>query len=358
MKRLTVLLAMITLFILSNHASADASIKGQTYTKYPIVLVPGVFSWDNILGMNINYFYRIEEEIEDTAYKFSFSNGLTFQRTHFIALNPWQNTEERAADLKSQLDALMARYNYSKVNLIAHSHGATISRLAIRWMVQEANQEGRSNPIASFTSIAGPHFGTPSADYYMGLGETGQTFLSGILDLAGNAISAVSGLWKFVGESDSDAVFKSFSQPVITQFNADYPSAGLPDGAGAYGEGGALNGASAGNGLGDAMNPDDPNAILYYSWTGNIQNGWATSADLADIIMFATNLMNNNQGFTGDADGFIPVASAHFGKVINDNYFWNHIDEINQFIGIVNPFAADPASVFRAHANRLQKANR
>jgi len=359
MKRLTVLIATIIVLLATSHVSAEAlTLKGQTYTKYPIVLVPGVFSWDNILGMDINYFYKIEEALEESAYSLSLSKGLTYQRTHFVALNPWQSTEERAADLKCQLDTLMAKYNYGKVNIIAHSHGTTTSRLAIRWIVQEAKSENRSNPIASFTSIAGPHFGVPAADYYMGLNDTQQQVLSGLLDLAGDFISVVSGLFNFVGDSNSDAVFYDFSQPVITQFNMDYPSEGLPTGAGAYGEGGTREGAYAGNGLGAAMSTDNPEAILYYSWTGNIGNGWATALDVTDPIMFVTNFMNLSNGFDGDADGFIPVASSHFGKVINDNYFWSHIDEINQFIGIVNPFAADPVSVFRAHANRLQKANR
>jgi hypothetical protein len=188
MKRLTVLIATIIVLIATSHVSAEAlTLKGQTYTKYPIVLVPGVFSWDNILGMDINYFYKIEEAIEESAYSLSLSNGLTYQKTHFIPLNPWQSTEERAADLTNQLDTLMAKYNYSKVNIIAHSHGTTTSRLAIRWMVQEAKSENRSNPITSFTSIAGPHFGVPAADYYMGLNDTQQQVLSGLLDLAGDS---------------------------------------------------------------------------------------------------------------------------------------------------------------------------
>jgi triacylglycerol lipase len=359
MKRFTVLIAAIVFLVVSGHASAGIlTVKGQTYTNYPIVLVPGVFSWDNIMGMDINYFYKVEEALEESAYSIGLTSGIKYQQTYFIPLNPWQGTEERAADLKRQLDTLMAKYNYKKVNIIAHSHGATTSRLAIRWMVQEAKASKKTNPIASFTSIAGPHFGTPVADYYMGLNETGQVVLSGLLDLSGDFISIVSGLFGFVGDSDSDAVFHDFSQPVITKFNADYPSAGLPKGAGAYGEGGAAEGAYAGDGLGNAMSTTNAEAILYYSWTGNIGNGWGTAMDPADLVMYTTNFMNLSYGYEGDADGFIPVSSARFGKVINNNYYWNHVDEINQFMGIVNASAADPVSVFRAHANRLQKASR
>ncbi len=359
MKRYTVFFAALVFLAVSGQASAGIlTVRGQTYTQYPIVLVPGVFSWDNILGMDINYFYKIEEALEESAYSIGLTSGITYQKTHFIPLNPWQSTEERAADLKNQLDTLMAKYNYKKVNIIAHSHGATTSRLAIRWMAQAAKAARKTNPVASFTSIAGPHFGTPVADYYMVLNDTNQAVLSTLLDLSGDFISIVSGLFGFVGDSDSDAVFYDFSQPVITKFNADYPSEGLPKGAGVYGEGGAAEGAYAGDGLGNVMSTSSSEAILYYSWTGNIGNGWATAFDPTDIIMYTTNYMNLSYGYEGDADGFIPVSSARFGKVISTSYYWSHVDEINQFMGIVSASAADPVSVFRAHANRLQKAGR
>ena len=32
----------------------------------------------------------------------------------------------------------------------------------------------------------------------------------------------------------------------------------------------------------------------------------------------------------------------------------NHLDEINQFVGIVNLFETSPVTVFRQQANRLQ----
>ncbi|MEL1599230.1 triacylglycerol lipase, partial [Acinetobacter baumannii] len=46
--------------------------------------------------------------------------------------------------------------------------------------------------------------------------------------------------------------------------------------------------------------------------------------------------------------------SAKFGKTIRDDYNWNHLDEVNQVMGIRSIFAADPVSVYRQHANRLK----
>jgi len=46
--------------------------------------------------------------------------------------------------------------------------------------------------------------------------------------------------------------------------------------------------------------------------------------------------------------------SSHLGDVIRDNYFQNHLDEVNQVLGLVSIFESSPASIFRSHANRLK----
>jgi triacylglycerol lipase len=34
----------------------------------------------------------------------------------------------------------------------------------------------------------------------------------------------------------------------------------------------------------------------------------------------------------------------------------NHLDEVNQILGLVSIFESNPKTVFRAHANRLKNA--
>lgn len=48
--------------------------------------------------------------------------------------------------------------------------------------------------------------------------------------------------------------------------------------------------------------------------------------------------------------------SAHLGVVLRDDYSVNHLDEVNQLVGLSALFATNPVSVFRAHANRLKLA--
>jgi triacylglycerol lipase len=40
--------------------------------------------------------------------------------------------------------------------------------------------------------------------------------------------------------------------------------------------------------------------------------------------------------------------------VIRDNYFQNHLDEVNQLLGLVSIFESNPKTLFRNHANRLK----
>jgi triacylglycerol lipase len=55
-------------------------------------------------------------------------------------------------------------------------------------------------------------------------------------------------------------------------------------------------------------------------------------------------------------DGLVGRCSSHLGKVIRDNYRMNHLDEVNQVIGLTSIFETDPVVVYRNHANRLKNA--
>ncbi len=55
-------------------------------------------------------------------------------------------------------------------------------------------------------------------------------------------------------------------------------------------------------------------------------------------------------------DGLVSKNSSHWGKVIKDNYDWNHLDEINQVLGTIGKGAPEPAAFYIQHANRLKWA--
>jgi triacylglycerol lipase len=42
--------------------------------------------------------------------------------------------------------------------------------------------------------------------------------------------------------------------------------------------------------------------------------------------------------------------------VLRNDYPWNHLDQVNQVLGLTRWFTPDPKAVLRAHANRLKNA--
>lgn len=87
--------------------------------------------------------------------------------------------------------------------------------------------------------------------------------------------------------------------------------------------------------------------IRYYSWSGP---GVLTNVlDVSDAALGLTSLFCSESN-----DGLVGRCSSHLGDVIRDNYFHNHLDEVNQILGLVTIFDSNPKTVFRAHANRLK----
>jgi triacylglycerol lipase len=414
-KKLSVMLVLTTLALTISAGSVHAG-TGYTYTRYPIVLVGGILDYDNLLIMD--YYYGVDWALQKDAWTGSWWSKR--QPVTYIMLSPLQNTRARGLDLAMQVQDLMAELGVEKVNIIAHSHGSTTSRFAMNYLANEAQELGKPNPIASLTTIAGPHYGTASADastlpFWP---EPLLEFVYKALNFAGDVLATLTSIsydtffqpespsahpQDYIGDQQMAEVARDFTQDGIQQFNADFPCAGIPRG-GSYGRmnnmlpkygSDGTPGAFAGDGLGNALSVNDPDATLYYSWTGDVSHPVTNEDDLLDISMFATWLLSElycNFGHITKAeeitvanatdfffaiidaidcvttdgcqptntiatDAFIPVSSAKFGDFISV-YPWNHIDEQNQTWGLLGPDAPEPIEVFRTHANRLYCANR
>lgn len=348
--------ALALCLLLSTTGTAHAWVNGDTKTKYPIVLVPGVMGFDTLFG-SVEYFYKVADGIRD------YSGG---QKTYNVSLSAWMSTEERGVALKNELTRILkTHYGVTtltaahKVNIIAHSHGSTTSRVAAKLM---------QDNIASITTVAGPHYGTPMPDYAITLPKPVLMAAIAGINVAGSVVALFSGRLDWLFQQNANGVLNDFTQAGMKQFNAKYPSAGVPPGGSygtkKYGADATALGKWAGDGQGNEKPVTDPNAILFYSFTGNIKNdtftapGFPLVTDPADWALLVIRKFGNWYGYTGDADSFIPVSSARFGKTISDSYWWNHVDEQNQTLGLLAWGAADPVSVYRTHANRLKLAGR
>lgn len=280
-------------------------------TKYPIVFNHGMSGFVRIGtdDLGLDYWYQI---LPDLA-----RNGWNVWATR---VSPFNSTEVRGEQLVQQVEEIIALTGATKVNLIGHSHGGPTSRYAAGVI---------PNKIASVTSVAGPNKGSGVADLILKAeGTVIEAPLVGAVNVFSKFITLAQALDPKSFPHDSLAGGRSLSVAGMDQFNAKFPQ-GLPKSACSEGD-------------------YQQNGMHFYSFTGV---GTATNLLDPDSALKLTSLMINDGK---DNDGLVPRCSAKFGKTIRDNYNWNHLDEVNQVMGLRNIFAPDPVSVYRQHANRLK----
>lgn len=289
-------------------ATARAWPWDYTKTKYPIVLAHGLGGFDELFGV-LDYWYGIP---------FALSSGGA--RVFVTTVSQLNSTQARGEQLLAQVEQIVAITGKPRVNLIGHSHGG----LDVRYVAAV-----RPDLVASVTGVGSPHKGADLADFLRANIE-GGSFTEDVIAFFGDALGTVIGL--LAGTSnpqDTAAALDSLTTAGTAAFNATYPQ-GVP--ASACGEGAASVGG-----------------VRYYSWSGT---GVLTNAlDVSDLALGLTSLFYDQAN-----DGLVDRCSSHLGDVIRDNYFHNHLDEVNQVLGLVSIFESNPTSVFRAHANRLKNA--
>lgn len=284
----------------------SAMASGYTQTKYPILLVHGLFGFDK-LGP-VEYWYGIPAALR--------SGGASVYVTQVSAAN---STEVRGEQLLLEVKKILAATGAAKVNLIGHSHGGP----TIRYVASV-----RPDLVASATSVGGVNKGSAVADVLLGVAPEGSVSRDVIAKVANGlalVINALSGNGNY--PQDSLAAAKSLSTQGLRTFNAAHP-AGVPTsacGEGAY----------------------QVRGVAYFSWSG--AQPYTNLLDVMDPALAFTSL-----AFGGAKnDGLVASCSTHLGRVIRDDYAMNHMDEVNQTIGLVNLFETNPVSLYRAHANRL-----
>lgn len=133
-------------------------------TKYPIVLAPGLFCFDSKV---VSYFLGIAKYLSSLGCK------VTTTTTEFSRVG------KRATLLKAQLEDFIHSTRADKVNILAHSMGG----LDARYMISHL---GMNDRVASLTTIATPHHGTPVADWSMKRLTRITRVLSGLFGLDPN----------------------------------------------------------------------------------------------------------------------------------------------------------------------------
>ncbi len=116
------------------------------HTKYPILLVHGVFFRDT---RYMNYWGRIPKELETNGARVYYGNQPS-------ALS----VADSARYLAGRIEEILAETGAEKINIIAHSKGGLDSRYAI-------SKLGIADKVASLTTINTPHRGCEFAEYLL-----------------------------------------------------------------------------------------------------------------------------------------------------------------------------------------------
>ncbi|MCE1250731.1 MAG: triacylglycerol lipase [Comamonadaceae bacterium] len=276
-----------------------------TQTRYPIVLVHGLFGFDSVLG--VDYFYGIPQALRQDG-----------AQVYVAQVSAANSTEVRGEQLLAQVKTILALTGAAKVNLIGHSHGGPTTRY-VAGVAPEL--------VASVTSVAGVNRGSRVADVIRGVAPTGSVTEK----IAAGAAKALADLINFTSGGKNlpqvpIAALDSLTTAGATRFNQRFgdgvPSSGCGDGA------------------------ELVNGVRYYSWTGN--KTITNLLDPSDLSLALTGLV-----FGEANDGLVSVCSSRLGKTVG-TYGQNHLDEVNQMLGLRDWFAADPVTLFRDQAHRLQ----
>ncbi|AJY31321.1 lipase [Burkholderia thailandensis 34] len=321
--------------------AATSAVDDYAATRYPIILVHGLTGTDDYFGV-IPYWYGMRSDLQQ--------HGATVFVADLSGFQSDLGPNGRGEQLLAYVKQVLAVTGAQKVNLIGHSQGGLTSR----YVAAVA-----PDLVASVTSIATPHRGSPFADFVLGALSLDPTGLS--TPIFGSLLNLFGVLTSHTHNTNQDAIaaLNALSTQYATQFNAQFPSAGL--------------GAPGKCATGAPSETVGGNVHLLYSWSGSAYQpitvlGLTTGAvdkstipliDPANVIdpstlvfLTAGNIMALKQA--GPNDGFTSTCSSMYGAVISTGYKWNHFDEINQLLGVRGAYAADPVAVLRTHANRLK----
>lgn len=272
----------------SSLAATDPSV-----APYPIVLAHGFFGFRDFAGIDfINYYQGVVTHLA--------REGET--RVFTPTVDPFNDSTLRGAELLARVEEIIRQTGAKKVNLIGHSQGG----LDARYVAHE-----RPDLVASVTTFATPHHGTPLSDDFELIDNPFTSWaFDGIVKLLGRP------LWDQIGHDTSiTRSFRQFSREEIADFNARYPDVpGIPY----WSIAGRTAGALATD---ECRTPDAP------PWISK----WDRTKDTTELLLKVPQvLISNIHGLPND--GLVPIESAKWGTFLGCVPA-DHFDEIGQLFG-------------------------
>ena len=256
-----------------------------TGAPYPIVLHHGFFGFQNVGALT--YFFNVADHLRGNG-------NVVFES----AVDPFNNSLVRAAELGTEIDSLLATTNACKVVIVAHSQGGVDARALV-------SRLGYASKVAAIVTVATPHRGTTVAALANG---ADPGWLSGVDNFFAGLANQV--LSPGHTQTDLKGAFIALSPVAMTEFNNEttddpsvpiYSIAGRSDLAIDHGE--CDDGEWSNSSRGDVLNP-----LL------------AVSGTYLRGRLFGEGTVN---------DGLVDVSSAKWGHFLGCIPA-DHFDEIGQ----------------------------
>jgi triacylglycerol lipase len=168
---------------------------------YPIVLAHGFFGFEEFAGVGFaTYFYGVKAHLAGAGETLVFTP----------AVDPFNDSTYRGQQLIVHVEQILAQTGHAKVNLIGHSQGGLDARVVAH---------DRPDLVASVTTFATPHQGTPVADVVLGLVQNpnAKSFVDWLVKIAAAPLYDQAGT-----ETALSKPMHLFSEQGIAEFNAKY----------------------------------------------------------------------------------------------------------------------------------------
>ena len=280
----------------ASDAAAELDAGEPLGPPYPIVLAHGFFGFEEFAGVDfVTYFHGVKDHLA--------ANGEPLVFTPPV--DPFNDSTTRGRQLLAHVERIVAETGHARVNLVGHSQGGLDARVVAH---------ERPDLVASVTTIATPHQGTPISDVVLQLvtRDDWREAADALVRLAGQP------LWDEAGEETSlIAAMEQMSSPGMEAFNAEYTDA---PGVAYYSLTGRTDWHRGGATCGIAAAPDFIARL-------------SAELDPVDPLLEITEIMLDG-GF-GDPypnDGLVRAEDARWGRFLGCIPA-DHLDQIGHLLG-------------------------
>jgi triacylglycerol lipase len=264
---------------------------------YPILLAHGFFGFEHLAGLEfVPYWYGVPEHLEALGHTVCVGE-----------VDPFNDSTDRGEQLLEQAIACAAATGHAKVDILGHSQGGLDARV-VAHLAPEL--------VASVTTVATPHYGTPIADIAIGL--TPNPAAAALVDWLVQTLGAP--LWDELGNQTSlYEAMAQMSQPGIAEFNATYVDAPGVLYTSVTGRTGLHDG-------GDACDPTSPPPpLLIGAFEGTL--------DTTDTLFLIPEAILSEGIFSQEPnDALVRVTDARWGEFLGCVPA-DHLDEVGQLLG-------------------------